>query len=154
MSEDTPPDKACAAGFSCAPASPCLRRKASTSSGSEALNGPAVADAAVEQPVVQPVLAALPELDLRGDHAIAAPVRRAGRVLTELLCYFLHFRFKKLPARNHRALRRGVSRQASARRPGGEVIVRLGARDLLDASLDADLPLELRPQERQAGRRP
>src|SRR6188474_1845123 len=47
--------------------------------GRKPLDLPLAAGAAIEQPVVQPVGAALPELDLARRHAVAAPVRRARR---------------------------------------------------------------------------
>src|SRR5690606_31880318 len=50
----------------------------------QALAYPGAAFDAVAQPVVQPALAALPELPAVGHQAEAAPVRRARRVEQEL----------------------------------------------------------------------
>jgi hypothetical protein len=44
----------------------------------ETLYPPATALAPVEETVVQPVLAALPELDRLGLYPVASPVQRAG----------------------------------------------------------------------------
>src|SRR6185295_11601720 len=161
ISEDTPPASAVAGGTSSASASPCLRRNVrtcsgsrGTGSGSEALNGPAVGrvfvTSAVEQAVMEPVLAPLPEFDPCRNDAVAAPVGGAGRIFPVLCLFFLHGYFQDIPAGNNGALCRGACRQARACRPAREILVRVLCGYLLDRSVDAHLPLQLRPQEHQA----
>src|SRR5947207_10182732 len=61
---------------------------------------PVVARPDIEQAVVQPIGAALPELDLARQHAVAAPVRRPRRrVAVERLC--LRHRLLEHRARRH-----------------------------------------------------
>src|SRR5262245_53687312 len=81
MSEETPPASRADTGASAGPAMPAPRSSARAASGSESLNRPGAARGAVEQAVVQPVGAPLPELDgLRRD-AVTAPVGRARGVV-------------------------------------------------------------------------
>src|SRR2546426_3994305 len=58
--------------------------------GGKPLHRPARAGARIEQPVVQAVGAALPELDLSGNDAIAAPVRRPRRRVAVAPARLLH----------------------------------------------------------------
>src|SRR4051794_40713089 len=150
ISEDTPPESALANGTSLAPTSLLLRRKPRTGSGSEALNAPAAAFAPVEEPVVQPVGASLPELDLRRNEAIAAPVRRSGRLLRVFLFHLGHRFFQYLPVGDLFALGRCPRGEPGAERPAAIVGVGLLRRHFLDGSLDAHLPLEVRPEEHGA----
>src|SRR5258706_15268725 len=65
-------------------------RAAEAPLGPKPLDPPSGGRARVEQPVVQPVGAALPELDLLGKEAIAAPARRPRRRLAMAGPRFLH----------------------------------------------------------------
>src|SRR5262249_33881971 len=131
MSEDTPPASATAGGVSPGAARRASRRKLRTGSGSEALNGPAGILAGVEQPVVQPVGAPLPELDGVRPHAVPAPLRRPRRVIRMALADRAHRAFQEFPRRHFLALRRGPCRVARAERAAGVVGVRRGRRDFL-----------------------
>src|SRR6185437_14056570 len=122
------------------------------SSGSEALNLPGAAAARVEEPVMQPVLASLPEFDPLRDHPVAAPVVGTRRVVAVLVLFSLHGLFQLLPRSHHGALRRGAGGEARARRPAREVIIRLLRAHSVHAPLDAHLALERRPEEDQARR--
>src|SRR5688572_30546693 len=107
ISEDTPPLSAVKEGVSLCAIRPDRLRRRSTPSGSEALNGPDAAGAAVNQPVVQPIGASLPELDLLRNHAVAAPVRRARGLIAVAAPCFFHRAFKNLSRADCLALRRG-----------------------------------------------
>src|SRR5512145_252597 len=76
ISDDTPPPSGVKDGVSPCETSPARRSRARTGSGREAFNRPRAAGAAVAQPVVQAVAAALPELDFVRLDPVAAPVRR------------------------------------------------------------------------------
>src|SRR5437660_10441033 len=77
ISEETPP--ASGGTRSGAPGPARSRKVLRVALGGKAHNAPGVAVARIEQPVMQPVGAALPELELGRQHAIAAPVRRPWR---------------------------------------------------------------------------
>src|SRR5262245_17915885 len=154
ISEETPPASATAFGFSPGPARPCFLRKARTSSGSEALNLPGAAAARIEEPVMQPVLASLPEFDPLRDHPVAAPIVRPRGIVTVGGLFFLDRGLQKRAIRNDRALNGSACRQARARGPARKVLVGFLSAHLPDAPFDAHLPLELRPQEHEAGLRP
>src|SRR5512134_943125 len=150
MSEETPPVSTMASGASLDAANPAARRKPSTGSGSEALNRPARAGAGVEQPVVQPVGAPLPELHRLRQQPVAAPVRRARRVLAVLVLHALEGALQRCTVGHALALCRGPGGEPGAERPRVEIGVGVRCRDFLRAALDAHLALELRPQEHQA----
>src|SRR5712691_7186061 len=119
--------------------------------GREALHPPSrplVGVARVQEAVVEPEWATLPELDGVGGETVTTPVRRArdrhvlepGRhVLDPLL---------ELPAiAQHRALRRRPCSDLGLPRPSGEVGVRLVVLDPSNDTGDGDLPVELLPEE-------
>src|SRR3954467_9128506 len=58
--------------------------------GRKPLDLPVTAGFAIQQPVMQPVGASLPELDLARRQAVAAPVRRARRRLSVLRLRLRH----------------------------------------------------------------
>src|SRR2546423_7885842 len=119
--------------------------------GSESLDSPATCGAPVEEPVVQPVGPALPELDYLRNDAVAAPVGRSRRLGAMALARLLHGLFQRFARRHGFALRRGPGREARAERAGGEILVRFGAAHFFHAALDAHLALDLRPQEYETG---
>src|SRR5574340_1040395 len=79
--------------------------------GRKPLHPPGVAGARVEQPVVQPVGAPLPELDALRQHAIAAPMRGAGWLLVEARASFFERFFELGAGGNGFALRRSPRRE-------------------------------------------
>src|SRR5436305_7124115 len=81
--------------------------------------------AAVDQPVVQPVAATLPELDDARHHPDATPVRWAGHVAAVVLTLELsHPLLQHGSVCDGRRLGAGPGRKLRAGRPGGEVGVR------------------------------
>src|SRR6266545_6032869 len=129
-------------------------RACDASLGRKPLDAPgtvhAAAFACVQQPVVQPVGAALPEFDRLRHDAVAAPVRWPRRALAVALARLFHRFFENFPGRYGFALLGSPGREARAERPGGEIVVGVLRADLFHAALDAHLALELRPQEHQA----
>src|SRR5438309_4315427 len=117
--------------------------------GRKPLDSPAAAKR-IKQAVVQPVGAALPELDALRNHAVAAPVRGPKGALAMAFTGFLHGGLQRGAVRHALALRRGPGGEPGAQRPGRKVRVRFLGAQLLDAALDADLPLQVRPEEHQA----
>src|SRR3989442_8638821 len=79
--------------------------------GRKPLDSPAAAAKRIKQAVVQPVGAALPELDALRNHAVAAPVRGPKGPLAMASTGFLHGGLQRGAVRHALALRRG---------PGGE----------------------------------
>src|SRR6476619_7982982 len=78
-------------------------------SGRQALTGPAaIRQLTIAKPIVQPVLATLPEFDQYRRHPIAAPVRRALDVVAALVLPFecAHALLQEPAVRDDRALRR------------------------------------------------
>src|SRR6185436_15010103 len=149
ISEDTPPLSASTGPVS----SPAPRSRRTTGSGREAFNGPAVAFTPVDQPIVQPIGAALPELYFLRHDAIAAPVRRTGRGFPVAALRVRHRGFQHLAGIDFFALGRrpcGEARAQGARRVVG---VGLRGSDFFHNAVDAHLPLEVRPEEQQAGAR-
>src|SRR5690348_16486659 len=126
-------------------------RGCEASLGRKPLDPPAPPGARIEQPVVQPVGAPLPELDLGREQAVAAPVGRARRRLAVGALRLGRRALQDLPVGDALALWRGPGRDAGARRARREVGIRLGRAGLLDGAVDAHLALELRPQEDQRG---
>src|SRR5262245_50643327 len=91
MSEETPPVRDSTAGVSPARASPARCTNSSTAPlGCKPLDLPARLASHIEQPVMQPVGAALPELDRARQQAVAAPLRRPGRVVAVTLAGLVH----------------------------------------------------------------
>src|SRR6185295_15711863 len=122
-----------------------------TGSGSESLKGPALALPAIEEPVVQPIGAPLPELDGLRDEPVSAPVRRPRRMIAELKLLFCEQFLQNRAAGHPLALRRGPGREARAERPARIVGVGILRADFLDRALDPHLALEIRPEEHRAG---
>src|SRR5258706_14489123 len=151
MSDDTPPESAVAGGVSFMPIRPLSLRNRKTGSGSESLKGPGLALPAIKGPVGQPVRAALPELDRLRDEPVAAPVRRARRMVAELALLFREQFLQNRAIGHPFALRRGPGREARAQRTGREVGVRFLGADFLDHALDPHLALQIRPEEHRAG---
>src|SRR5205809_1131676 len=118
--------------------------------GRKPLDSPAAASKRIKQAVVQPVGAALPELDALRHHAVAAPMRRPKGALAMAFTGFFHGGLQRGAVRHALALRRGPGGEPGAQRPGRKVRVRFLGAQLLDAALDADLPLQVRPEEHQA----
>ena len=87
----------------------------------------AAALAAVDEAVVQAVGAALPELDLDRDHAVAAPVRRARNLALAIVGLDLREAAVEVAAAgDDRALIRGPGADLAAARPRRKVRVALG----------------------------
>src|SRR6266849_6471974 len=118
------------------------------SSWREPLDRPALAVPAVPEPVVQPVVAVLPELVRLGSEHEAAPDLRSwdhafGVARPELLDPCLQL----AAAGNDIALPRRRCRELGPVWPCSEVRVRVAGRHPGDDALDADLPAELVPVE-------
>src|SRR5688572_29625658 len=80
------------------------RRMASRGLGGKPLDLPARALEGIEQAVVQPVRAPLPELQALREHSIAAPVRRARRLVPVALAGFFHGALENLSRGDRGAL--------------------------------------------------
>ena len=120
--------------------------------GIQADHRPAVALSAIEQPVVQPVLVAVPELDTLWPEPIAAPERRPRDLRMAEAQLRLVIAIEQLAtAVEGGALTRDPGRDAMASRPAGEIIVRLDSLDLLDTTLRPHLGLEGGPVEAERG---
>src|SRR6266404_1634883 len=150
MSEETPPASACTRTGAPRPARP--RKSASARSGRKAHDAPVAALAGIDEAVMQPVGATLPELKLRRQHPVPAPVGGARRRVAIALPCGCHGFFQEFPGRNVLALRRGPGRKARAQGAACVISVRFRHRNTLDAAVDAYLALELRPHEDQARR--
>src|SRR5687768_8573967 len=68
--------------------------------GGKTLDAPGGPGARVEQPIVQPVGAPLPELDTLWHHPVAAPMRRPGRVVAVAPARLFHRLFQDFPRGN------------------------------------------------------
>src|SRR5690606_37573625 len=112
---------------------------------------PAVAVTPVGHAIVHPVRAALPELELFGQHAIAAPPRRARDALAVRRARHLVARFEGVAAVDLPALLRRVDAPPAFEWPAGEVGIRLGGGHLLHRAGNAHLPLERGPVEQERG---
>src|SRR5688500_19425551 len=99
--------------------------------GGKALDSPGGAGAAVTQPVVQPVGASLPELDVLRQHAVAAPMRRPGRGVAEALFHLAHGGLQSFSSVHDIALLGGPRGQPRAQRTRGEIGIGFGAAHLL-----------------------
>src|SRR5262245_27469443 len=117
----------------------------------EALDGPGTAFAPVTQPVVEAVVAVLPELPHLRPYAEAAPLPGEGRVVAVLGAHRVDETLQLVPPAHDPALRRGGRRHAAERRPRPKIRLGVGARGPLDRSLDADLAPERSPVEEQRG---
>src|SRR5690606_9261652 len=116
--------------------------------------GPGVAEALVEEALVEAVGAALPELDAVGDEAEAGPVGRARDGLAlELLLELAQALHQLLAAREGLALARGPGAELASARAGGEVGVGLLVGDELDRALHAHLLLQPAPVKAKGGPR-
>src|SRR6202011_2117106 len=103
--------------------------------GLKPLHAPACAGALVPEPVVQPVVAVLPELVRLGGEAVAAPARGPRRLVPQPC----HAQLELLAARDRRALLRhggALPRAQGPRRPVGVALLRA---DSGDRALDPDL---------------
>src|SRR6185312_4308201 len=138
MSEDTPPESASPCGVSAGPHSPARLRRARISGG-KPLDLPAGAARGIEEAVVQPIGAPLPELKAPRQDAVAAPVRRTRRRVAMASPRFLHRILKHLAGGDAGALRRSPRGEARSERPGGEIRIGLGRAHLLHLALDAHL---------------
>src|SRR3970282_2047298 len=98
---------------------------AARASGRQPLDPPAcAADAAVEDAVVQPVLASLPEFERLRHQAVAAPWRRARHGIGVLPREGGEAALERTAARHEGALRRGPGRELAAARPRSEIFIR------------------------------
>ncbi len=109
--------------------------------------------ARIEQAVVQPRRAPLPELDRVGHEAVAAPVRRARRVVAVAFADGLFPRFERRAAVDHGALVGRPCADARAERARREIAVAFFRTGFLDPAFDAHLAFELDPVEQQRGLR-
>src|SRR3989449_9068858 len=82
--------------------------------GRKPLDSPAASASRIKQAVVQPVGAALPELDALRNHAVAAPVRGPKGALAMAFTGFLHGGLQRGAVRHALALRRGPGGEAGA----------------------------------------
>src|SRR3990172_13242804 len=88
--------------------------------------------APVEKAVMQPVLAALPELDGTRNDPISAPVRRARHGVAEAALCIGKARLERGTVGHGLALRGGPCSQAAAERAQGEIFVGFRGGDFLD----------------------
>src|SRR5215208_3400049 len=109
---------------------------------------------AVDEPVVQPVFASLPELDNLGLDPVAAPEKGAWD-LTPLVFRLqrLYPLFEDAPVLYGSALLRGPSSQTTPAWTAQEVGVGLLSGEAARAALDPDLPLKLAPVEQDGAQR-
>src|SRR4051812_43244410 len=93
-------------------------------SGRKTFHSPSVTIAAITNAVVQPALAALPELDDLGSDAVATPMAGKRHLVSREALGRLTGAFLQLgPIRNHFALMRGPGAQPAAERPAPEIRV-------------------------------
>src|SRR4249920_3882216 len=108
----------------------------------------------MEDPVVEPVLEAVPELDALRAQPVAAPVGRAGDLLPdEALVYFPHLLEQAPPRREGGALAPGPGRHLLATGAGRELEVRLVVGQPLHRPLHAHLDGDRGPVEAESGPR-
>src|SRR5688572_3951050 len=149
ISEDTPPLSASTGLVS----SPASRSRRIAASGRESLSGPKVALTTVAQAVMQAIGAALPELHRLRHQTIPAPVRRARRLVPMLATRLFHRVFEDSPRGDGCALRRCPGGEPGAERARRIVGVGLRRGDFLHNAVDTHLPLEVGPEQHQAGLR-
>src|SRR2546427_9721603 len=119
-----------------------------TASGGEPFDAPGVAGAAdVAQPVVQAVLAVLPELDPGWLQRVAAPALGQRHLIRILLRQLEHAALEDFSRSNHLALRRCQRRDLCATRPAGEIREGCRVSDLSHRTVDTDLVPRDRPVE-------
>src|SRR5215212_1819812 len=107
----------------------------------------------VDDPVVQSVLASLPELDCLGLDPIAAPERRAWDLTPLVLRLERSYPlFQNAPVFDGMALLGSPRPETASWRTTREVGVGLLAGEASGAALDPDLPLQLAPVEQQGAR--
>src|SRR5689334_8342344 len=129
-----------------------LRRREASPGGSrrEPADRPAAAFACPDEAVVQPRRTPLPELDTLGRDADTAPVRWTWNALRrEARLGFREARLERSAVGDRCALRRRPGSELRRPRTLAEVVVGLLRADALGAPFDANLPLELRPEEDQ-----
>src|SRR2546428_4930026 len=130
------------------PFGPEWRNHRATASGGEAFDAPGVAGAAdVAQPVVQAVLAGLPELDPGWVQRGAAPTPGQRHLIRILFRQLEHAALEDFARANHLALRRPHRRDLCATRPAGEILEGCRASDLSHRTVDTDLVPRDRPVE-------
>ena len=114
----------------------------------------AVVLAQVDQPVVQPVLVSLPELDAFRRDAEPAPVRGPRDLLArKALVHLLDGRLQRGARGDGPALLAGACVDTVLARSARPVRVALGFARVRDRAFEADLPVELVPVEVGAGAR-
>src|SRR5439155_765847 len=106
--------------------------------------------AAPESAMARVTTRSLPKRSPSGPCTRTAPARGPKGALAMASPGFLHGGLQRGAVRHALALRRGPGGEAGAQRPGRKVRVRFLGAQLLDAALDADLPLQVRPEEHQA----
>ena len=115
-----------------------VRRRSATATGAKSTSRRRAGVARVEA-VVQPRRAALPELDRVGHEAVAAPMRRARRVVAVAFADGLFLRFERRAAVDHRTLLRRPCADARAERARREIAVTFFCAGFLDPAFDAHL---------------
>src|SRR5688500_11785190 len=115
----------------------------------EALDPPGSIFAAIDQPVVKPILASLPELDLFGFDPVAAPERWAWDLTSLVLRLECPYPlFQNVPVLDGAALLGSPRPETAPSRTAREVGVGLFPGETAGAALDPDLPLQLAPVEK------
>src|SRR5262245_32978414 len=122
-------------------------RKSGSRSRRQPLAHPARAFAAKADPVVQAILAGLPEFDALRPHAIAAPEGRTRHIARVSLRRVLHFALQRLTVGDHFALSRDPRAELMSARTRAKVRIRLRRRQRLDGAFDTHLTAENRPME-------
>ena len=97
----------------------------------------------IENAVVDPILAVLPELEAGRHDPVATPVLRPGHVgVGETTLLLDHGIFEGRSALDGLALVAGMGAELVASWPGSEVVIGLSCGHLLDGTLDPDLAAE------------
>src|SRR2546423_11233293 len=112
-------------------------RIASRDLGGKPLDLPAWTLARIKKPVVQPVGAALPELDPLGNDAVPAPVGRAWRRVAIAAARLVHLPLERFPRSHHFALLGCRRRKACAEGPRGEIVIGFAGADFFHRAFDA-----------------
>src|SRR6476469_5986923 len=114
------------------------------------LEPPAGVVAPVAEPVVQPVRAALPALDLIRGEQVSAPMFGARDVLSgEALAHLLHPALEGRPIVERPALLARPRAELRVAGPGGEVRVGVPRRELAHRPAQTDLPVAFAPVQRR-----
>ena len=107
-----------------------------------------------ELPTKEAVRPIVPELDPFGDHAIAAPVRRAGNVLAlEAARHFVEATFKRLTAVEGPRLVGSPCAEPGVAAAAREIGVCLLVAHALDRPFDTHLPSQRLPMKKERGSR-